>query len=183
MSRELLSRAWAAGAWTRRRAVDHRPGLHHLRNLRTGQGRGAPPWLHRQAGLSPAAGRGRRYRRRADVSAARGPRQHRSGRRPLPAGDRGTGAPCWGQGATHGAGRQRLLCPRRGRPLPQDKGPFLHHHPPACQRAQSHRGHTRGCLDAHPLLDGRRRRCGRDHLHSLQEASPMPRRCGSSSGG
>ena len=47
--------------------------------------------------------------RRVDVPSARGPRQHRSGRRPLPAGDRGTGAPCWGQGTTHGAGRQRLL--------------------------------------------------------------------------
>ncbi len=28
---------------------------------------------------------------------------------------------------------------------------------------------TRGCLDSHSLLDGRRRRCGRDHLHSLPE--------------
>ena len=27
----------------------------------------------------------------------------------------------------------------------------------------------RGCLDSHSLLDGRRRRCGRDHLHSLPE--------------
>ena len=70
---------------TGRRAVDHRPGLHHLRNLRSGQGRGAPPQLHRPAGLSPAAGHCRRHRRRADVSAARGPRQHRSRRRPLPA--------------------------------------------------------------------------------------------------
>ena len=35
--------------------------------------------------------------------------------------------------------------------------------------AQSHRGDTRGCLDSHSLLDGRRRRCGRDHLHSLPE--------------
>ena len=43
---------------TRRRAVDHRPGLHHLRNLRTGQGRGAPPQLCRPARLSPAAGLG-----------------------------------------------------------------------------------------------------------------------------
>ena len=123
---------------TRRRAADHRPGLHHLRDLRAGQGGGATPWLHWQARLSPAAGRGRRNRRRADVSAARGPRQHRSGRRPLPAGDRGAGAPCWGQGATHGADRQRLLHPRRGRRLSQDEGPLLHHHPPACQPAQSH---------------------------------------------
>ena len=78
------------GRWcgTRRRAVDHRPRLHHLRDLRTGQGGGASPWLHWPAGLSPAAGHRRRHRRRADVSAARGPGQHRSGRRPLPAGDR-----------------------------------------------------------------------------------------------
>ena len=70
---------------TRRRAVDHRPGLHHLRDLRSGQGRGTSSRLYRQAGLSPAAGYRRRNRRRADVPAARGPGQHRSWRRPLPA--------------------------------------------------------------------------------------------------
>ena len=43
---------------TRRRAVDHRPGLHHLRDLWSGQGRRPPPQLHRPAGLSPAAGPG-----------------------------------------------------------------------------------------------------------------------------
>ena len=120
------------GRWcgTRRRAVDHRPGLDHVRDLRTGQGGGASPWLHWPARLSPAAGHRRRHRRGADVSAARGPGQHRSGRRPLPAGDRGPGAPCWGQGTTHGAGRQRLLCPRPGRRLPRDGCPLLHHHPP-----------------------------------------------------
>ena len=41
VSRELLARAWAAGHRTRRRTVDHRPGLHHLRDLRPGQG-GSP---------------------------------------------------------------------------------------------------------------------------------------------
>ena len=41
---------------TRRRAVHHRPGLHHLRDLRTGQGGRPPPRLYRQAGLPPAAG-------------------------------------------------------------------------------------------------------------------------------
>ena len=35
--------------------------------------------------------------------------------------------------------------------------------------AESHRGDTRRCLDADSLLDGRRRRCGRDHLHPLPE--------------
>ena len=137
VSRELLAPGLGRRRRTRRRAADHRPGLHHLRDLRAGQGGDATPWLHWQARLSPAAGRGRRNRRRADVPAARGPRQHRSGRRPLPAGDRGAGAPCWGQRATHGADRQRLLHPRRGRRLSQDEGPLLHHHPPACQPAQS----------------------------------------------
>ena len=88
VSRELLSRGLGRRCRTRRRAVDHRPGFDHLRDLWTGQGGSAPPWLNRQAGLSPAAGRGRRHRGRADVPAARGPRQHRSGRRPLPAGER-----------------------------------------------------------------------------------------------
>ena len=62
-----------------------REGLHHLRDLRTGQGGRTPPRLYRQAGLSPAVGRRRRHRRRADGPAARGPGQHRSRRRPLPA--------------------------------------------------------------------------------------------------
>ena len=47
---------------TRRRAADHRPGLHHLRDIRSGQRRGTPPRLHRPARLSPvlavAAGTG-----------------------------------------------------------------------------------------------------------------------------
>ena len=40
-----------------------------------------------------------------------------------------------GQGPTHGAGRQRLLYPRRGRRLPPDGCPLLYHHPPARQPA------------------------------------------------
>ena len=40
---------------------------------------------------------------------------------------------------------------------------------------QSHRGDTRRCLDADSLLDGRCRRCGRDHLHPFQaEADAAP---------
>ena len=50
VSRELLARAWADRGGTRRRAVDHRPGLHHLRDLRSGQGRGTSSRLYRQAG-------------------------------------------------------------------------------------------------------------------------------------
>ena len=57
----------------------------------------------------------------------------------------------------------------RGRRLPPDGCPLLHHHPPAQKPAESHRGHTRRGLGADSLLDGRRRRCGRDRLHSLPE--------------
>ena len=53
------------------------------------------------------------------------------------------------------------------RRLPPDGCPLLHHHPPAQKPAQSHQGDTRRCLDADSLLDGRCRRCGRDHLHPL----------------
>ena len=91
VSRELLARAWAAGAGpgdgpltidldsticeTYGLAKEaHATAVGHPRAL-----------LHRCAGLSPAAGRRRRHRRRAAGPAARGPRQHRSGRRPLPA--------------------------------------------------------------------------------------------------
>ena len=74
-----------------------------------------------------------------------------------------------GASVAHPAGRQRLLYPRRGRRLPQAGRALLHHHPPAQKPAQSHRGHTRSCLDADSLLDGRRRRCGRDDLYPLPE--------------
>ena len=121
VSRELLARGLGGWSWTRRRAPDHRPGLHHLRDLRSGQGGCPPPQLHQPAGLSPAAGHCRRNRRRADGSAAQGPRQHRSGRRSLSTRDGGSGSLRWGQGATHGAGRQRLLCPRHGRGLPRNR--------------------------------------------------------------
>ncbi len=82
VSRQLLARAWAAGA-----GPGDSPLTIDLDSTicRTGQGGSAPPRLYRQAGLSPPVGRRRRHRRRADVPAARGPRQHRSGRRPLPA--------------------------------------------------------------------------------------------------
>ncbi len=103
-----------------------------------------------------------RNRRRADVSAAPGPRQHSSGRRPLPAWNGGTSALRWGQRTTHCASRKRLLHPRHRGHLPREARPLLHHRPPAPKPAPTHRGHTRGRLDAHTLLDGRRRRRGRD---------------------
>ena len=85
VSRELLARAWAAGAGPGDGPLTidldsticetyglAKAGARH--HSYTGQ-RGYHPLL------AIAAGTGRR----ADVSAARGPRQHRSGRRPLPA--------------------------------------------------------------------------------------------------
>ena len=87
-----------------------------------------------------------------------------------------------GQRAAHHACRQRLLYPRRGRRLPPDQCPLLHHHPPAQKPAQSHRGDTRRCLDADSLLDGRCRRCGRDHLHPPPGRRTMSR-TGAASGG
>ena len=85
VSRELLARAWqsSAGPGDSPLTIDLDSTICETYGL--GQGRGTPPRLYRQAGLSPAAGCRRRNRRRADVPAARGPGQHRSWRRPLPA--------------------------------------------------------------------------------------------------
>ena len=72
VSRELLGRAWAAGVGPRDGPPDHRLGLHHLRDLRIGQGERPPPRLHRPAGLSPARRRGRRHQRHSDAPVAGG---------------------------------------------------------------------------------------------------------------
>ena len=85
VSRELLARAWQAGAGPGDGplTIDLDSTFCETYGLAK-EGR-TPPRLYRQAGLSPPVGHRRRHRRRADVPAARGPRQHRSGRRPLPA--------------------------------------------------------------------------------------------------
>ena len=49
--RQVAGTGMAGRSRTRRRTFDYRPRFHRLRDLRTGQGRGATPWLHRQAGL------------------------------------------------------------------------------------------------------------------------------------
>ena len=107
-------------------------------------------------GYHPLPAIRRRNRRRAAVPAAQGPGQHRPRHRPLSAGDGGPGALRLGQRATHGAGRQRLPYPRRGRRLPPDGCPLLHPHRPARQPAEPDRGDTRGGPDAGSLPDGRR---------------------------
>ena len=183
VSRELLARALAGRCRTRRRTIDHRPGLHHLRDLRTGQGGRPPPRLYRcKRGYHPllavAAGTG-------DVLMSR----LREGRANTARGAAhflretvGRVRYCRGQRTTHGTGRQRVLYSRRGIRLPPDGCPLLHRHPPARPPAESHRGDTRRCLDADSLLDGRCRRCGRDHPPPSRPRR-TPRRYGSSSGG
>ena len=140
VSRELLARAWAAGAGPGDGPLTIDLDSTICETYGLAKGGTHDHGYTGKRGYHPAAGRGRWNRRRVDVPAARGPRQHRPRRRPLPAGDRGTGAPCHAgaKGQPHGAGRQRLLHPRRGRRLSQDEGPLLHHRPPARQPAQSH---------------------------------------------
>ena len=178
VSRELLAQAWAAGAGPgdgpltidldsticETYGLSKEGARHHGY---TGQ-RGYHPLLAVAAG---SARRGRRHRRGADGPAAGGTGQHRPRRRSLPAGNGGPGALRRGQGATHHASRQRLLHPRHRRRLPQAEGPLLHHHPPAPKPAKSDRGHTRGGLESHSLLDGRSRRRGRNHLHPLRQSA------------
>ena len=104
VSRELLARAWSAGAGPGDGplTIDLDSTICETYGLAK-EGR-ARPRLHRPARLSPAAGHCRRNRRRADGSAAQGPRQHRSGLRPLSTRDGGASTLRWGQGTTHGAG-------------------------------------------------------------------------------
>ena len=104
--------------------------------------------LHGQEGLSPAVGRGRWHRRRRMARLREG-RQHRSGCRPLPR---------WGGCATPPGDNSRCGPTAASTPTPSsppaaDGCPLLHHRPPARPPAQSHRGHTRAGLDAHPLLE------------------------------
>ena len=92
VSRELLARAWAAGAGPGDApfTIDLDSTICETYGLAKEGAR--HHGYTGQAGLPPTAGHRRRHRRRADVPAARGPGQHRPRRRPLPAGDGGTGA-------------------------------------------------------------------------------------------
>ena len=169
VSRELLARAWAAGAGPGDGPLTidldsticetyglAKEGARH--HGYTGQ-RGYHPLL------AVAAGTG-------DVLMARlreGRANTARGAAHFLQGDGGTGALRRGHGTTHDAGRQRLLHPRHRRGLPQAGCPFLHHCSAAPKPAEAHLGHTGGRLDAGPLLDGRRCRRGGDQLHPLPE--------------
>ena len=85
VSRELLARAWAAGAGPGDLplTIDLDSTICETYGLAK---EGAPSsWLHWPAGLSPAAGHRRRNRRRADGRLREGRSNTARGRRPLPA--------------------------------------------------------------------------------------------------
>ena len=133
VSRELLARAWAAGAGPGDApfTIDLDSTICETYGLAK-EVAPATTAIPASPGLPPAAGHRRRHRRRADVPAARGPGQHRPRRRPLPAGDGGTGALRRGQRTTHATGRQRVLHSWLWYAVcRQDGCPLLHHHPPA----------------------------------------------------
>ena len=81
----------------------------------------------------------------------------------------------WGGCATAGPGDNSRCGPTAASTpncrcrLPGNGCPLLYHHPPARQPAGPDRGDTRGGLDSHSLLDGRRRRCRRDDVHPVPD--------------
>ena len=104
VSRELLARAWQAGAGPGDApfTIDLDSTICETYGL---DKEGARHHGYTGArGYHPLLAVASRHRRRADGPAARGPGPHRPRRRPLPARDGGAGAPCRGQGATHHAG-------------------------------------------------------------------------------
>jgi len=85
-------------------------------------------------------------------------RRHRPGGRPFPRRDNRAGPRRGRHGPTHRARRLRVLCPRGRGGVPAPRRPLLHHGPPAQGRAPPDRGDPRRGLDADPVLAiGRRR--------------------------
>ena len=166
VSRELLSRAWAAGA---------------------GPGPG-PLTIDLDSTICETYGLAKEGARHHGYTGARG--YH-----PLLAVAAGTGDVLMARlregrantarGAAHflreTVGRVRCGGARGQLTVRADSGFYTHSVAAACRKldvrfsitirppAQPHRGDTRRCLDADSLLDGRRRRCGRNHLHPLPE--------------
>ncbi len=131
VSRELLARAWAAGAGPGDApfTIDldsticetyglAKEGARH--HGYTGK-RGYHPLLAIAAGTGDVL---MSRLREGRANTARGAAH-------FPAGDGGTGALRRGQRTTHATGQQRVLHSWRGIRLPQDGCPLLHHHPPA----------------------------------------------------
>ena len=149
VSRELLARAWAAGAGPGDApfTIDLDSTICETYGLDKEGAR--PPWLHRQARLSPAAGRRRRHRRRADGPAARGPRQHPPAAPPTSCGRR------WGGCAT--------LAPAGSSPCgPTAASTLIAWYPPAAgwmSASPSPSASTKACIISsrpYPKMPGRR---------------------------
>ena len=170
VSRELLARAWAAGAGPGDApfTIDLDSTICETYGLAKEGAR--HHGYTGQRGYHPLLAVARWHRRRADGPTARGPVQHRPGRRPLPAGDGGAGALRRGQ-----ADDSRLRA---------DSGFYTHSVVSVCRRMDVRFSITirlhkslhnlieaipEDAWDAGSLLDGRRRRCRRDHLHPLPE--------------
>ena len=109
VSRELLARAWQAGAGPGDGPLTIDLDSTICETYELAKEGARHHGYTGKRGYHPAVGRRRRHRRRADGPAARGPGQHRSRRRPFPAGDGGTGTLRRGQRTTHATGRQRVL--------------------------------------------------------------------------
>ena len=165
VSRELLARAWQAGAG---------PGDGPLIDLDSTicETYGLVRRAHATTAI-PARGATTRCwpsPPAPDVlmsTAARGPGQHRPRRRPLPAGDGGTGRYAGANGrltlrADSGFYTYGVVSVCRNSWMSASPSPSA-----STKACTISRGDTRRCLDADSLLDGRCRRCGRDHLHPL----------------
>ena len=173
------------GGWgqARRRAPDHRPGLHHLRDLRTGQGGRTPPRLHRCAGLST-----RCWPSPPEPETCCWPGCARTAPT-LPAALPTSCVKRWGGCATPGPGANS----RRG---PTAASTLIAWYPSAARwmsASPSPSASTKACtMSSRPYLKmpGRRFPTGwtaptmwqRPPI-SHSRVSPTPRRCGSSSGG
>jgi hypothetical protein len=120
-----------SGCGTRRSTLHDRSRLHDLRDVRAREGGRATPRVHRRPGLPPPARGGGRHGRCPDGAPARRQRQHRAGRRPLPARDDHQSPRRGSHGPADDASGQRLLRPRGGRGLPRHGRPLLDHAPEA----------------------------------------------------
>ena len=143
-----------AGLWgrTRRLAPDHRPGLDHLYGLYTGA-RGYHPLLAIAAGTGEVLMSRLREGRANTARGAAHFLRETVGRVASP-GDNSRCGPT-------AASTPTLSLPPAGKWMSASLSPSAS--APAC------RGDTRGGLDSHSLLDGRRRRCRRDDLHPVPD--------------
>ena len=155
VSRELLARAWAAGAGPGSRAPDHRPRLDaSARRMASRRRVARPSRLHAASVATIRCSRSRPAPARCSW--------------PGCAGDAPTRGRSAGHFLTETIGRVRYAGATGQLTMRADsgfythavvaacsctRGPLQHQRPPAPGPAQAHRGHPRGGLDAHPLLD------------------------------